>query len=120
MIMTEIKEVSLYRNGAYITRQGSVDLHKGKETITIEGLSGSLDPSTLTVSLSTKVRGSNVRPYRRTVEEQNEIKKALLDELKRVQDKIAVYSDQIEILKKNTDFTSKENKIGRASCRERV
>jgi uncharacterized protein (TIGR02231 family) len=109
MITTEIKEVSLYRNGAYITRQGSVDLRKGKETITVEGLSGSLDPSTLTVSLSTKVRGSNVRPYRRTVEEQNEIKKALLDELKRVQDKITVYSDQIEILKKNTDFTSKEN-----------
>ena len=47
MIITEIKEVSLYRSGAYITRIGNVDLHAGKQTITIEGLTSTLEPSTL-------------------------------------------------------------------------
>ncbi len=106
---TDIKEVSVYRNGAYITRLGHFDLKEGKQTLTIEGLSQTLDPSTLTVSLNSQVSGSNIHVEHYTPEKQNEIKKQILDSLKKVQRQIQTRNDQIEILKKNTDFSSREN-----------
>ena len=109
MNVTQIKEVSVYRSGAYITRFGLFGLKEGKQTILIEGLSESLDPSTLTVSLNKDVSGSNIHVERYTPEKQNEIKKEILDSLKKVQTQIQTRKDQIEILKKNTDFSNRES-----------
>ena len=77
MNVTQIKEVSVYRSGAYITRFGLFGLKEGKQTILIEGLSESLDPSTLTVSLNKDVSGSNIHVERYTPEKQNEIRKEI-------------------------------------------
>ena len=109
MITTSVKEVSVYRNGAYITRLGNIELKPGKQSILIEGLSDSLDPSTLTVSLSREVSGSNFRVEHYSTEQQDELRKELLSSLEKVQRKTAILNDQIELLKKNTDFTAKEN-----------
>ncbi|MCR4632913.1 MAG: DUF4139 domain-containing protein [Erysipelotrichaceae bacterium] len=109
MITTTVKEISVYRNGAYITRLGNVELKPGKQNILIEGLSDSLDPSTLTVSLHKEVSGTDFRVEHYSPEQQNELKKELLTSLEKVQQKEAILNDQIELLKKNTDFTAKEN-----------
>ena len=109
MIITQVKEAAIYRNGAYITRLGNIELKKGKQTIEIDTLSDKLDPSTLTLALNEKVKGSNIRVNFRTPEQQSELKKDLTDSLNKVKEQIAIYSEQIEILKKNTDFSNKES-----------
>ena len=109
MIITDIREVSLYRNGAYITRYGNIPLKKGKQCVAIEGLTPTLDPSTLTVALSGKVSGSNIRVNVPDLETRNELKKDLLRQIEETEQKIAVRNSQIEILNLNTDFTKKEN-----------
>ena len=106
---TTIKEVSVYRNGAYITRKGQFELKQGTQNVLIEGLTPTLDPATLTLSLNDKVEGSNIRVERYSIEQQNALKKDLLDQITKLQNKIAIRNDQIEILKKNTDFSNREN-----------
>ena len=108
MIITEIKEVSLYRSGAYITRIGNVDLHAGKQTITIEGLTSTLEPSTLSVGLSDKVKGSNIRVEQLSAEDAKERKKELQSKLERIRKAIEVRNVQIDVLQGNTDFTSSD------------
>ena len=109
MIHTDIKEAAIYRSGAFITRTAMIDLKEGKQTVTIEGLTSSLDPSTLSVSVSEKLSGSNVQTRRLSAEEQGELRKSILRDLERVQNRIAVKNSQIEIYNRNTDFTQKEN-----------
>lgn len=109
MIHTDIKEVALYRGGAFITRTAMVNLGKGKQTITIESLTSTLDPSTLSVAVSEKVSGSNVQTRRLSAEEQNELRKDILRRLERIQNRIDAKNSQIEIYNRNTDFTQKEN-----------
>ncbi len=109
MVHTDIREAALYRNGAFITRTAMLDLKKGKQTITIDGLTSTLDPSTLSVSVSREVFGSNVQTRRLSADEQNELKKDILHKLERIHNRIAARNSQIEIYKLNTDFTQKEN-----------
>ena len=109
MIHTDIREVALYRGGAYITRTASVDLHQGKQTITIEGLTPTLDPSTISVSVSERVKGSNVQTRRLSGDEQEELRKELRRSLEQIENRIAIRNSQIEIYNRNTDFTQKEN-----------
>ncbi len=109
MIITNIKEASVYRSGAYITRYGNVKLPEGRQTITVEIPSPSIDPNTLTATFGQGIRGLNVRPYLRNEEQKKELQKEILEKLEEVKDRIQTYADQIEILKNNTDFSAREN-----------
>ena len=108
MNTTKIKEASIYRNGAYVTRIGNVEVRQGKQTIIIEGLTASLDPSTVTVALPQSVSGSNVNVERFAADQLVERKKELTRKLEKVQNRISILNDQIEIMKANTDFSAKE------------
>ena len=48
---SSIREVSLYRNGAFITSIANCDLEAGKQTVEISGLTESLNPDTISVSV---------------------------------------------------------------------
>ena len=108
MITVKVKEAAVYRSGSYVRRHGNIELKKGSQTIIIEGLTPTLDPSTVSVALPESVKGSGVNVERYTLEKQNEMKKDLMRKLQVVQNKIAILNDQIGIMKNNTDFSQKE------------
>ncbi len=108
-MITNIKEAAIYRSGCYVKRAGSVGLKKGRQTIRIEGLTPTLDPSTVAVSLPGQVSGSNVNVERLSQEQQKEALKDLQRQLDKVREKIQTRNEQIEMLKTNTDFSAKEN-----------
>ena len=109
MITTKVKEAAVYRSGSYVTRHGNIELKQGRQTVMIEGLTASLDPSTVTLALPEAVTGSNVNVERYPAEKQQEMKKDLLSKIEVVQNKIEILNNQIEILKNNTDFSGKES-----------
>ncbi len=55
-----ITHVTVYLEGAQITRQGKIDLQSGKNTITISGLSPQIDPQSIQVKLSDGVLTESV------------------------------------------------------------
>ena len=50
-IETQIKNVTVYRNGALVERSGKINLQKGNTTLYLNNLSTELDPNTLKIGL---------------------------------------------------------------------
>ena len=49
-VKTEIKSVTVYRNGAMVSRDGTLSVPKGNTTLYLNNLSTELDPNTLQCS----------------------------------------------------------------------
>ena len=109
MINTKITEIAAYRNGSYITRRCDVPLKQGKQQVTIEGLTPTLNPETMTVSLTKEVKGSNIRVEKRTKEELEELGRELAEKIAVLQKKIEIRSSQIEMLQNIAVPGEKEN-----------
>ena len=109
MIKTEVKEVSLYRNGCFVKRRGTLSLKKGRQSICIEGLPGSLNASTVRMSLPAGITGNNVQVNNLTKEEKEESLKELNEKIRRTDNKLAVKNKQIEMFNANSDFSAKDN-----------
>ena len=50
-IKTDIKSVTVYRNGAMVSRDGVLNVPKGNATLYLNNLSTELDPNTLRVGI---------------------------------------------------------------------
>ncbi|MBR2825192.1 MAG: DUF4139 domain-containing protein [Solobacterium sp.] len=105
MSQSIIKEVSVYRQGAYVSRQGKISLKKGQQTLVLDSLPNTIIPSTVVLSLTENIKGSNVQVH--LLDE--EIRKEQLKEEKRKLDElnhsITVKEAQIELWNKNGDFS---------------
>ena len=88
MINTEIKEVSLYRSGCFISREGTVTLKAGKHHVEIATGSNALDTSTVRLALPEEVTGSNVQVELLSNDQMKEQTRELNEKLSRLDEKI--------------------------------
>ncbi len=109
MTVSNIKEVSVYRNGAFVLRTGTVALEAGKQTVRIEKLPSTLDTSTVRLSLPQSITGTNVQVEVMTKEEKEEALKPINDQIKRAENRLTIKNNQIEMWNANADFSSKES-----------
>ncbi|MBR0137809.1 MAG: mucoidy inhibitor MuiA family protein [Erysipelotrichaceae bacterium] len=109
MTVSNVKEVSVYRSGAFVLRTGTVTLEAGKQTVRIEKLPASLDTSTVRLSLPQNVSGTNVQVEVFTKEEKEEFLKPITDKIKRAENRLTIKNNQIEMWNANADFSSKES-----------
>lgn len=54
-VSTEIKSVTIYQQGAIITREGNISIPKGKSTLIFQGLPAKITPSSIQISASNNV-----------------------------------------------------------------
>ncbi len=109
MSKTEIKEISLYRNGCFVKRRGILELKKGKQTVVFENMSPSLDVSTVRLAVSSGAAGSNVQTEMLTPVQKEEAMADVKRKIARLDNSIAIKNSQIEMWNANADFSGKEN-----------
>ncbi len=54
-VPTEIKRVTIYQQGALITREGNISISKGKSTLIFQGLPAKITPSSIQISATNNV-----------------------------------------------------------------
>jgi hypothetical protein len=54
-VPTEIKSVTIYQQGALITREGAISIPKGKSTVVFQGLPAKITPSSIQISSTNNV-----------------------------------------------------------------
>lgn len=109
MIKTDVKEVSLYRSGAFVKRYGTLDLKEGKQTAVIECNSDSIDPTTVRMSLPADVTGTNVQVELLNNDQKYELLHELQQQITDLTKKIETRTTQLELWTTNADFSNKES-----------
>ncbi len=109
MSKTEIREVSLYRNGCFVKRKSIVELKKGKQTVVFENMSASLDVSTVRLAVSSGAVGSNVQTEMLTPVQKEEAMADVKKKIARLDNSVSIKNAQIEMWNANADFSGKEN-----------
>ena len=104
-----VKEIAVYRTGCFISRNGTVNLHKGHNSIVLDTLPQTLDQATLTLSLPEDLSGSNVQVQRPDQEWKEGITEELEHRIKEISDRIDIKKAQIEMWKTNADFSARES-----------
>lgn len=110
MISTDIKEVSIYRNGCIVRRGGTVHLQEGIQSIEIAGLAApagkQVSSDSVRLFVAEGVAGTNVQVEN---PDQDEIRKAtaeLQDAIKKKENEIEVLGIQHDLWTDNSNFTA--------------
>ncbi len=109
MYNTQIKEVAIYRDSAFVKRQGKVTLNAGSSNVTLCDLPANIDPSTIRLSLPKGIKGSNVQTKKLTNEEKEEKNRELLKQLNEGENQLSILNTQKELWCANGDFTGDKN-----------
>ena len=109
MYNTQIREVAIYRDSAFVKRQGKITLNAGSDNVTLCDLPANIDPSTIRLSLPKGVKGSNVQTRKLTNEEKEEKNRELLKQLGETDNQLAILNTQKELWCANGDFTGDKN-----------
>lgn len=104
-----IKEVAIYRNSCFITRQGTIKLNADKQNVILDYLDGNIDVSTLSLSLPENLKGSNVQLEPFNQEEKENILSEINDRISEVENKISIKQKQIEMWIDNANFSNKDS-----------
>ena len=105
MSQSIIKEVSIYRQGAYVSRQGTISLKKGQQNLILDSLPNSVVNSTVVLSLPEGIKGSNVQVRPLDEDKRKELLKDYKRKVDEVNQLIAIKTSQIELWNKNGDFS---------------
>ena len=114
-VKTQIKNVTVYCNGAMVTRQGSLNLKKGDNTLYLNGLSTELDPNTLRVGIANKnVKILSVKHDEMVIDNEKLQKQNENDDnrLEIVRDSLAFYTAELEILNDEEELITANQAIG--------
>ena len=114
-VKTQIKNVTVYCNGAMVTRQGSLNLKKGDNTLYLNGLSTELDPNTLRVGIANKnVKILSVKHDETVIDNEKLQKQNENDDnrLEIVRDSLAFYTAELEILNDEEELITANQAIG--------
>ncbi len=109
MTETKLTAAAVYRNSCVIKRTGVVRLNAGTQKICLEGLSGSVDESSLRLSVPAGISGSNVQVEYPTREQQAEALKELTQKIAEVKSQIARQEKMAALWETNADFSQKES-----------
>jgi len=109
-VPSEIKNVTVYLQGAQVTREGSLFLQKGKTTLLFKALPATLSPESIQVNASDNVMIISVTQNidylnKSTVSKEilslNEHRKALIDSIKIINNYKLVYQQEKEMILAN-------------------
>ncbi len=112
-VKTKIKDITVYRNGAMVTRKGSLNLQKGNNTLYLNGLSTELDPNTLRIGISNKnVKILSVKHEETVVDNEKAQKQSTTSgkRLEMLKDSLAFFRAQMDIINEEEDLI-KANKV---------
>ena len=114
-VKTEIKSVTVYRNGAMVGREGTLNIPKGNTTLYLNNLSTELDPNTLRVGIENhSVKILSVKHEIDVVDNEKAQKQNAAND-KRVdllKDSLSYYSSQLSILTSEEGLISSNKNIG--------
>ena len=114
-VKTEIKSVTVYRNGAMVSRDGTLSVPKGNTTLYLNNLSTELDPNTLRVGIENhSVKILSVKHEIDVVDNEKAQKQNAAND-KRVdllKDSLSYYSAQLSILASEEGLISSNKNIG--------
>ena len=114
-VKTEIKSVTVYRNGAMVSRNGVLNVPKGNTTLYLNNLSTELDPNTLRVGIENhSVKILSVKHEIDVVDNEKAQKQNAAND-KRVdllKDSLSYYSAQLSILTSEEGLISSNKNIG--------
>ncbi|NBA74845.1 mucoidy inhibitor MuiA family protein [Emticicia sp. ODNR4P] len=115
-ISSRIEAVTVYPDGAQITRKAKVDLPVGKTEILFSGLGATLDAKSLQISVDTRVKVLEVNHRLKDIkkEEQEEIKKHE-DQKTAIDAKIKNFRAMLTVYKREEELLVKNQTIGTAS-----
>ena len=114
-VATKIDEVTVYRNGALVTRSGKISLPKGESTFYLNSLSTELDPNTLRIGIANNsVKILSVKHEIEVIDNDKAQKQSTADDkrIEVLQDSITLFVSQLEILKGEEDLIKANQKIG--------
>ena len=109
MPKSTVKEVAVYYNGCFISREGKVQLKEGRQNVVLDTLDNSLDRSSLSLALPENLKGSNVQVEPLNEEEKEKILREINDRITETDNIISIRQKQIEMWNVNADFSNKES-----------
>ena len=114
-VKTEIKTVTVYRNGAMVGREGTLNIPKGNTTLYLNDLSTELDPNTLRIGIDNKsVKILSVKHEIEIIDNEN-AKKQDVERDKRMEvlrDSLNYYNSQLSILANEEALINSNRNIG--------
>jgi len=107
MNTTKVVNAAIYRQGAIITRRGSVNLQEGSQRIHLKGLSPFLDESSLRLALPGELKGGQVQTEYPDKEQVDAALKELNDRQALLKEQLENLNRQAILWEKNGDFSAK-------------
>jgi hypothetical protein len=111
-LKTEVNEVTVFINGAQVTREKSVDIQAGNTIVRFVNLSPYLDAKSIQVKVNTEIMVLSVNHqfnYIDSIANSNEMN-ALADRLKTVKDQLKIENVNNDVINEEISFL-KENKL---------
>lgn len=114
-VKTEIKSVTVYRNGAMVSRNGVLNVPKGNTTLYLNNLSTELDPNTLRVGIENhSVKILSVKHEIDVVDNEKAQKQDVARDKRMdvLRDSLSYYNAQLSILASEEGLISSNENIG--------
>ena len=114
-VKTEIKSVTVYRNGAMVGREGTLNLPKGNTTLYLNDLSTELDPNTLRIGIDNKsVKILSVKHEIEIIDNENAKKQDVARDKRMdvLRDSLNYYNSQLSILASEEALINSNRNIG--------
>ena len=113
MSESKIREVSVYKSGCIVKRQGTLHLEKGSQTVKLQGLKAAegsfISSDTVKLAVDERVTGSNIQVESLSGREVADIVKPITEKITAKRKELEVLQLQEDMWKTNSDFTSKES-----------
>ena len=108
-LFTNIDKANIYRNGAEITRKGTLDLTEGQHTLAVYGLSNSSRLDTVRLFSGEGILCSNQR-FEQISDKNSELEsEKIKSQIELLENQIEVKSLQSELWRSNGDFTNRSS-----------
>jgi len=114
-VKTDIKSVTVYRNGAMVSRDGVLNVPKGNATLYLNNLSTELDPNTLRVGIENhNVKILSVKHEIEVTDNEKAQKQNAANDkrIELMKDSLSYYSAQLSILTSEEGLISSNKNIG--------
>ena len=106
---TKVQTVKIFRRGAEVIRQGSIELPAGSSTVCIGGFSQSADPDTLQLYVSEGLSCTDYRLVNPDPEgEESPETAAIRKKIRELEQQAGIREMQISLLQTNGNFTGRE------------
>ncbi|MBQ6560147.1 MAG: mucoidy inhibitor MuiA family protein [Erysipelotrichaceae bacterium] len=106
-LLTQVKTVNVFRNGAEVVRTGKTELKEGTQTLYVHGLTNSASADTARLYIEEGVSCANLRFEE--ADQENVHSRELQEKIALLQKQIEVKEMQLTLWQNNGDFTGHDN-----------